>query len=308
MSSRHPTHSLSDLENWPAAPGNLGLFGFPVAHSLSPLMHHAALAALAREDAQFAPWTYAKFEIAPEQLGHALRVAHARGFRGLNITVPHKEAVFAHAESADDFTRAAGAANTLIRTATGWHATNTDGGGLVDALRLEAALELRGRDVILLGAGGAARAAALQFFHEGARSVAIGNRGRDRLDALLAHLAPLAGATALHGFLFDDAAALAALPAGAVVINATSAGLGAAGTAPVDLRRLPRPAVVYDMTYNPTVTPLLRDAAALGLPHLNGLGMLACQGARSLARWTGRAVSAEVMFAALREARGERSS
>lgn len=308
MSSRHPTYTLADLENWPAAPGNLGLFGFPVAHSLSPAMHHAALNALAREDAQFAAWRYAKFEISPEQLGHALRVAHARGFRGLNITVPHKEAVFTHAESADDFTRAAGAANTLVRTATGWHATNTDGGGLVDALRLEAAIELRRRDVILLGAGGAARAAALQCLHEGARSVAIGNRSRDRLEALRAHLAPLAGATPLHGFLFEDTAALAALPAGAVVINATSAGLGVAGVAPVNLHQIARPAVVYDMTYNPSVTPLLRDAAALELPRLNGLGMLAYQGARSLARWTGRAVPADVMFAALREARGETKS
>jgi shikimate dehydrogenase len=308
MSSRHPTHSFADLENWTAAPGNLGLFGFPVAHSLSPVMHHAALAALAREDARFATWTYAKFEIAPAQLGAALQLAHAKGFRGLNITVPHKEAVFAHAESADDFTRGAGAGNTLVRTATGWHATNTDGGGLVDALRAEAAIELRDRDVILLGAGGAARAAALQCVQEGARTIVIGNRSRDRLDALLAHLAPLAGATPLRGFLFDEATALAALPAGAIVINATSAGLGAAGVAPVDLRQLPRPAVVYDMTYNPSVTPLLRDAAALGLPHVNGLGMLAYQGARSLARWTGRAVPADLMLATLREARGETKS
>lgn len=303
MSSPFPTLTLADLEHWPAEHTGVGLFGFPVSHSLSPVMHNAALAVLARDDATFARWRYAKFEIAPADLAHALRVAHAKGFRGLNITIPHKEAVFTHAESADDFTRAAGAGNTLVRTATGWHATNTDGGGMTDALRAELGLELRDRDVVLLGAGGAARAAAVQCLQEGASSLAIGNRGRARLDALLAHLAPLAQGVPLSGFTFDTPAALAALPPDAVMINATSSGLASDGAAPVDLHALPRPAVVYEMIYNPPVTALLRDAAALGVPHANGLGMLVFQGARSLARWTQRPVPADVMRAAIVAAR-----
>jgi shikimate dehydrogenase len=306
MSSSYPTLTLADLENWPAEHTGVGLFGFPVSHSLSPVMHNAALAVLAREDSAFASWRYAKFEISPADLAHALRVAHARGFRGLNITIPHKEAVFTHAESADDFTRAAGAGNTLVRAPTGWHATNTDGGGLTDALHADLGVDLRGRDVVLLGAGGAARAAAVQCLQAGARSLAIGNRGRERLDALLAHLAPLAGAAPLRGFTFAAPAALAALPVDAVVINATSSGLGGEAPAPVDLRQMPRPAVVYEMIYHPP-TALLRDAAALGVPHANGLGMLVFQGARSLARWTGRPVPADVMRAALVAARAAKN-
>lgn len=303
MSSPYPTLKLADLENWSIAHVGVGLFGFPVSHSLSPVIHNAALADLARTAPEFAAWRYAKFEIAPAELAAALQCAHAKGFRGLNITIPHKEAVFAHAESADDFTRAAGAGNTLIRTPTGWRASNTDGGGMIDALQAELGINLRGRDVILLGAGGAARAAALQCLREGARSVTIGNRSRPRLDALLAHLAPLAGAAQVCGFTFEDSNALDALPPDAVIINATSSGLAHDEAAPIDLRRTPRPAVVYEMTYNPPVTALLRDAAALGIPHANGLGMLVFQGARSLSMWTQRNVSADVMKAALLEAR-----
>lgn len=303
MSTAYPTRQLADLETWPADRIGVGLLGFPVSHSLSPVIHNAVLAALTRDDAAFAAWHYAKFEIAPADLPHALRTAHARGFRGLNITIPHKEAVFALAESADAFTRAACAGNTLIRTPTGWRLSNTDGGGLTDALRAELGLELRGRDVVLLGAGGAARATAVQCLQDGARSLWIGNRGRERLDALLAHLAPLAGATPVHGFQFESIDP--ALPAGALVLNATAAGLAKDGLAPIDLSTFPRPAAVYEMTYNPPVTALLRDAAALGLPHANGLGMLVFQGARSLSMWTGRPVSSEVMMRALLEARGE---
>jgi shikimate dehydrogenase len=308
MSSSHPTLTLADLENWPAALVGVGLLGFPVSHSLSPVMHNAALAALATQDPHFAAWRYAKFEIAPADLARALQTAHAKGFRGLNITIPHKEAVFAHAESADDFTRSAGAGNTLIRTSTGWRASNTDGGGLTDALRAELGLELRNRDVILLGAGGAARAAAVQCLQAGARSLWIGNRGRGRLDALLTHLAPLAGNASLHGFVFEDPDALRRAPGDSVVVNATSSGLASDGAAPIDLRRTLRPAAVYEMIYNPPVTALLRDAAALGVPHANGLGMLVFQGARSLAMWTGREVPADVMMRALREARGDKPS
>lgn len=303
MSSFHPTLSLADLEAWPATQIGVGLFGHPVAHSLSPVIHTAALAALARDDAQFAAWRYAKFDIAPEDLARALQVAHAKGFRGLNFTTPHKEAVLDHAESADAFTRAASAANTFVRTESGWRASNTDGGGLSDALRADLGVELRGRDVILLGAGGAARAAAVQCLRDQVASLWIGNRGRERLDALLAHLAPFAAGAAVRGFVFEQPDV--ALPAGAVVINATAAGLRDATTAPVDLRRWPRPAVVYEMIYTPPVTALLRQAAELEIAHANGLGMLVFQGARALALWTGRPVSADAMRAELTAANSE---
>jgi len=171
-----PVLTLADLESWSVPGIGLAVLGSPVAHSLSPAMHNAALAGLAAVEPSFAGWRYHKFEIAPAGLARALALLHARGFAGVNLTVPHKEAGLVLAESADAFARAAGAANTLVRTATGWHAGNTDGIGLARAIRGELGVDLSGQTVILLGAGGAARAAAAQCLTDGGASL-YGGRG-----------------------------------------------------------------------------------------------------------------------------------
>ncbi len=302
----HPVLRLSDLPGWSAPGPSLGLLGHPVAHSVSPAMHTAALAGLAALEPRFATWHYHRFDLPPADLPRALALLHARGFAGLNLTVPHKEAALALAASADDFARAAGAANTLLRTATGWHAANTDGPGLAAALRSELHLPLAGRPVILLGAGGAARAAAAQCLGEGVAALWIGNRGPDRLAALVRDLQPLARNQPIQAFSLSEPPA--ALPEEAIVINSTSVGLRHETTGPIDLRRLRAPAGVFDMIYNPPVTALLRQAAALGLPHADGLSMLAQQGAQALSRWTGRPVSAAVMHQAARTALAAASS
>lgn len=294
----YPVHTFAELEAWSTPGTGLALLGQPVAHSLSPVIHNAALAVLAREDARFGSWHHYKFDIAPAELGRALKLLHAKGFAGINLTAPHKEPVLDHTEGADAFTRAASAANTLIRTETGWRAGNTDGGGLADGLRADLGVELRGTDIILLGAGGAARAAAVQCLRDHAASLWIGNRSPERLNVLLDHLSPLAGDVPVHGFATGQPPP--GLPARALVINATTLGLKPGDAPPLDLRKLPAPAKVYDMTYNPPVTSLLRQAAELGLPHANGLSMLVNQGARSLALWTGRPAPVEVMNNAAR--------
>lgn len=296
----HPVHTLAALADWPADRTSLAVIGQPVTHSLSPVIHNAALAAMSATEPRFASWRYHKFELAPDELARALPLFHARGFAGLNVTVPHKESVLDFVESADAFARAAGAANTLVRTETGWRAFNTDCTGLIAALRAEFGLEVAGTPVILLGAGGAARAAAVQCLRDKVASLWIGNRSKERLEALLDHLQPLSGDVSVRGFPLD--APPAELPAGAIVINSTSAGLKDAAVAPIDLRRLPTPAQVYDMIYNPPQTALLRQAAELGLPHANGLSMLLHQGAHALAKWTGATVPVDVMDRALRDA------
>lgn len=296
----YPVYTIADLETWSAPGTNLGLLGHPVKHSLSPAIHNAALAALAKQDERFATWRYSKFDIAPADLGRALKLFYQKGFVGLNLTVPHKETAFEHAESSDDFASAASATNTLIRTPTGWRASNTDSGGLADALRTELGVELAGTNVILLGAGGAARAAAVQCLRDKVAALWIGNRGTDRLQGLLDHLASLAGNTPVKGFSL--AAPPADLPAGAVVINTTAAGLSGDNSAPLDLHQIPTPSKVYDMIYNPPLTPLLKQASALGLPHAHGLGMLVNQGARSLSIWIGRAAPVDVMSTAAQQA------
>jgi shikimate dehydrogenase len=300
VSAPDPVLVPGDLDRWSFSGTALAVLGHPIAHSLSPPMHNAALAALARADARFASWRYFRFDVTPEQLPAALGRFHAGGFLGLNLTVPHKVIAWAHVTAAAPGLEAVGAVNTLLRgDAPGaWAGHNTDGYGLATALREDVGVDLAGAPVILLGAGGAARGAAVECLRRGCGALWIANRTRARLDELLALLRPMAPAVPRHGFA--PGAPPAGLPAAAVVINATSLGLRADDSAPVDLARLPRPAAVFDMIYNPATTPLLRQAAILGVPHANGLSMLVHQGAKSLEIWTG--VAAERTAPIMRQA------
>ena len=265
-------------------------------------MHNAVLAELARSDARFTGWHYHCVEVSPAELPRALAVLHAENFRGINLTVPHKVIAFDQVAQIDPAARPIGAVNTLRWTEQGWHGFNTDGYGLATALRTDFGRELAGADIVLIGAGGAARGAAVECLQRGAASIWIANRTRENLHTLLAVLASLAGRTSLRSF--SPEAPPSDLPAGAIVINATSAGLRESDPAPIDLARLPRPAVVYDMIYNPPETRLLADAQALGLPRAHGLSMLVHQGAKSLEIWTGvpAASTAPTMAAAARAA------
>ena len=292
--------TLDHLAHWSPAGPTLAVLGHPIKHSISPAMHNAALAELGRGDPDYLAWKYFRFDVPPEQLPEALIRLHAAGFHGLNLTVPHKVIAFDLVKEIDSEALRIGAVNTLRRTATGWRGYNTDGYGLARALQSELALPLAGTPVILFGAGGAARGAAVECLRQGCTALWIGNRTRTNLDALLAVLRPLAGQIPLHGF--NPAEPPATLPADAVLINATSSGLKAEDSAPIDLRRLPSGLRVFDMIYNPPQTPLLRQAAELGLKHANGLAMLVHQGARSLEIWTGRPTPVRVMQAAAKNA------
>lgn len=289
-------HTLADLDTWSFPGTALAVVGRPVAHSLSPAIHNAALAELAKTQPKFADWRYFKFDIAPEELPRALALFHRHRFQGLNLTVPHKSLAVEHLATSDGFVRAAGAANTLSHTEAGWRGANTDGYGLATALKEQLGIGLTGASVILLGAGGAGRGAAVECLRSHCAELWIGNRTQATLATLLEELMPLAGQSGLHGF--DLAHPPAGLPAGAIVINATSAGLKPTDPAPVDLGKIPRPAGLYDMIYRPPQTTLLRQAAELGIPHANGLSMLIHQGARSLEIWTGAPVSVPVMQSA----------
>ena len=303
--------TLRDLEAWSFPGTALAVLGHPIKHSISPPMHNAALAAAG---ARFASWKYFRFEIHPDDLPRALDLLHAKKFHGINLTVPHKIIAFDRAAEIDPAARLVGAVNTLRWTAAGWHGFNTDGYGLASAVRETLGRELAGAHVILLGAGGAARGAAVECLQRGCASLSIANRTRENLDRLLATLAPLnraeasakagAGKIPLRGF--DPFVPPTDLPASPLIINATSAGLRATDPAPIDLATLPRPAAVFDMIYNPPQTPLLHAAAALGVPHANGLAMLVHQGAKSLEIWSGLAAAstAPTMIAAARAALG----
>ena len=294
--------TLAELATWSYPGTALAVLGHPIKHSLSPPMHNAALAALACSDSAYAGWRYFRFDVPLADLPRALDLLHAKKFHGLNLTVPHK--VLAHdlVATIDPAAQPVGAVNTLRWTERGWHGFNTDGYGLATAVREMLGRKLSGADVLLLGAGGAARGAAVECLQQGCRSLWVANRTAANLDALLAALRPVAGSIPLHSFTPDNLPK--SFPPGAIVINATSAGLRDTDHAPIDLPRLPRPACVFDMIYNPPRTPLLRMAESLGLPVANGLSMLVHQGAKALEIWSGvpASTTAPAMQAALRTA------
>jgi shikimate dehydrogenase len=292
--------TIADLEGWPRAGTWLAVLGHPIKHSVSPAMHNAALRELTSADPRFADWKYVRFDVPPDQLLEALVALHRHGFKGLNLTVPHKVLAFDRIAAVDAAARPIGAVNTLRAMDDGWEGFNTDGYGLASGMREQLGVELSGAHVVLLGAGGAARGAAVECLQRGCASLWIANRTRANLDELLRVLAPVAGASPVHGF--DPAHPPAELPNGAWIINATSAGLKLEDPTPIDLTRLPEPAGVYDMIYNPAETRLLRLARERGLPAANGLSMLIHQGARALEIWTGGKVPVNTMRAAAENA------
>ncbi len=298
--------SLGDLDRWSRDGVSLAVLGHPIQHSISPPMHNAALAELARRDPRFGDWRYFRFEIHPDDLPRALELLHAKKFRGVNLTVPHKIIAFDRVAAVDAAARPVGAVNTLRWSERGWHGFNTDGYGLATAVRETLGLELAGAEIVLLGAGGAARGAAVECLQRGCASLWVANRTRENLDALLATLAPLAAGIVVRGFA--PSAPPAGLPPGALVINATSAGLRAGDSLPVDLAALPRPRAVFDMIYNPPQTALLQAAAAQRIPQANGLRMLVHQGAKALEIWSGvpAAATAPTMATAAAGALGAR--
>ncbi|MEJ2210271.1 MAG: shikimate dehydrogenase [Anaerolineae bacterium] len=269
-----------------------GLLGWPVAHSVSPAMHNAAFRALGL------PWHYDLLPVPPDELAAAVAGLEGRGFCGANVTVPHKEAALGLVDEADAGARAIGAVNTLVRRGDGWLGTNTDAAGFVAALR-DGGFEPAGRQALVLGAGGAARAVVHALAGAGC-AVIVHNRTAERAARLCADLGaaaevPLAVAQSLTG-LDPDAVDL--------LVNATPLGQWpAAGGSPWP-QSLPLPAhwTVFDLVYNPLETRLLARARAAGAIAVDGLEMLVHQGALSFTLWTGRAAPLDVMRAAARQA------
>jgi len=291
------TYQFSDLKNWEFTGTALAVIGFPVEHSISPQMHNAALQCMAQTQITFADWRYFKFAIHPDDVSAALNLMHEKKFRGVNLTIPHKVDVVNRLTYLDTVAQQMGAVNTLCNERdTGFTGYNTDGWGMATAIERTLGVELAGSTVIVLGAGGAARAAAIQCLHSGCAELWVGNRNQDRLQGLLHILQPLVhSGQQLTGF------DLARLPAGlsrkAIVINATALGLQPDDPTPIDLSKMDAGCRVYDMIYN-RVTPLIAQAQKLGMPHADGLSMLVWQGVRALEIWSGAAVPAQVMMTA----------
>jgi shikimate dehydrogenase len=262
----------------------VGLIGFPVEHSISPAMHNAAFKELGMD------WVYDAMSIPPDILKHGLREPMQHGYIGLNVTVPHKEAVM-RLVTPDAMARAVGAINTIdFRTNTG---TNTDVQGFIDDLKAHH-IPIQGEMVVVLGAGGAARAAVFGLVREGATVVVV-NRTMQKAQVMLADLTVSAGIRGVEAVTLDDAVEMPI----SLIVNCTSAGLypNINDTPWIDGVPFPRNIIVYDMIYRPMTTKFMAQAEKAGGRAFGGLGMLVRQGALAFKLWTGVDAPFETMYA-----------
>lgn len=257
------------------------VIGAPVRHSLSPAIHNAAFRAAGLD------WVYVALPVDAGRVPDALAGMRALGIGGLNVTMPHKEAVHDAMDVLDPAAAALRSVNTVVPLPDGRLAGHTtDGAGFLDALRIDEDVAVAGMCVVVLGAGGAARAVVDALARAGAAQVIVVNRSPDNGVSAAA----LAGSVGRAGAMSDVVAA-------DLVVNATPIGMGT-DAMPVDPALLRAGQIVTDLVYHPLDTALLRAARAAGARAVDGLGMLVHQAAHSFRLWTG--VDAPV--SAMREA------
>lgn len=274
-----------------------GLLGYPIAHTASPAMHNAGF------DALGIPWVYVPLEVRPERLGEAVRGAVALGFRGFNVTIPHKQAVVEFLDEVSGEAALTGAVNTVRITSDGaCEGFNTDGRGFVRSLRTEAGVEPAGKAFFVMGAGGAGCAVATQVALEGAARVSVCDTDAPRAEALVGRIAQRIPAERVELVPHEKKAIRDAVARAEVFVDATPLGMheGDAMSIPPDVLR--PELLVVDLVYNPPETPLLAEAKARGCTTLGGLGMLLFQGVEAFELWTGRDAPVDVMRRALRSA------
>jgi shikimate dehydrogenase len=287
----------------------LGLLGWPVAHSFSPAMHNAAAAALGLDV------VYVPLPVRPEDVGTAVSALPALGFLGVNVTVPHKQAVIPLLHELEPGAAAIGAVNTIVvkqltrnseqltdNSPQPLYGHNTDWSGFLADLA-DWGVAVNGRDCLILGAGGSARAVAYALALAGGRVQVLARRTA-QAQALVETIGPqlprpLAGW--LNAWPLGELATAVAHTTAPLIVNTTPLGMSPHTDAtpwPADLP-IPPDAFIYDLIYNPTITQFMRQAQTAGCRTANGLGMLLWQGAKAFELWTGQTPDVAVMRAAI---------
>ncbi len=279
----------------------VGIFGYPLGHSMSPALQQAALDDCGL-DALYEAWPTPS-----EKLEAAVNSLREVNCYGANVTVPHKVAVIGMLDRLDPQTEAIGAVNTIVveggEELIGY---NTDIHGFLTSLSSQAGFDPAGKRVLLLGAGGAARAAGNALAQKGVRSMHIANRTVSRAEALAAELSGL-GASA-DAIAIDSPELKERCEVADLIVNCTSIGMQGSsdeGRSPLPEGWIPGGCLVFDMVYNPEVTPLLAQAQKAGAETLGGLPMLVHQGAAAFEMWTGMSAPIDVMMEAARKAMAE---
>lgn len=258
-----------------------GVMGWPVSHSLSPRLHGYWLETLGIDGA------YVPLAVAPENVADAIATLPKIGFKGLNVTVPHKETAMASVDTVDDLARRIGAVNTIVFGNDGRsYGTNTDGYGFIENIRQQASgpdftIDFSKGPAVVLGAGGAARAVVVALLDAGAPEIRLANRTRERAEALAVQIGG-DSARVVPWEQRTDALADAAL-----LVNTTTLGMTGQAALDLDLQRLPESACVTDIVYAPLETPLLLQAKARGNRAVDGIGMLLHQARPGFKAWFG---------------------
>lgn len=270
------------------------LIGYPVKHTLSPVMHNAAFQKLGLNA------LYLAFEVRPEDLEKAVHGLVALGFMGFNVTVPHKQSIMKFLESVDPIAQKIGAVNTVKIEWGKLYGFNTDATGFLKSLQ-EQNFSPAGKKAVILGAGGAARAVAVALLQEGLDFLVIANRTLERAEGLKHTLKRMF-------YVEIETTGLASsrlkrfLETCDLLINATTLGLHPEDPPPIPLEWIHPNLFVYDLIYNPPETPLLKHARETGAKTCNGISMLVHQGAEAFEIWTGKKPPLSVMFGAVEQA------
>lgn len=309
-----PVYTIEDLRDWKAATAGeepairLAVFGDPVAHSLSPQMHNAALEACG------IPARYCRLHIHPEDLPEALRLLPKAGFIGSNFTIPHKAALMTLLDGVDEHATKIGAVNTVVVDGERLSGFNTDGPGLLRAVRAEFGVDLRDLRVMVLGAGGGAgRAISTQCAIENCQRLVLVNRTFEKARTLASELEPYFKGPQVSGPVrrleavpWDEKELGRQLANTDLVINATSCGMKRTDPSVLPASILRPHLLVFDTIYTAQLTPLLTDAQSVGARIANGASMLLYQGVLSFEIWFNRAAPVEVMRVAMEKAMAER--
>ena len=300
-------YTLADLENWSEVtrsvdpPIRLGVFGDPVAHSLSPQMQNAALRAFEIK------MQYARFHIRANELRSALRFLQELDFVGINLTVPHKIAALTHVDVADESASRCGSVNTVRLHEKKLIGSNTDAEGFSRAIRSEFSIDLRDLRVMILGAaGGTGHAIAWQCALENCERLVLVNRTVAKTSAIVDRLRPffaeprvLGPVARLEAVRWDETAVRAQLADIDLIVNATPLGMNPSDPAPIPARLLAPHHIVFDCVYRQSKTAFLRAADEAGARGANGLLMLLHQGALSFSIWFNREAPIEAMRSAI---------
>lgn len=271
----------------------VGIIGWPTEHSHSPLIQNTAFKELGMD------WVYVPLPVVPEQLGAAVAGLKALGFAGANVTIPHKVSIMPYLDEIDASARLMGAVNTIVIRENKSYGYNTDAEGFIQSL-LNKNMNPRGKNAVLFGAGGAARAVVRGLINHDVRHITIVARNTDKA---VEFTKLFTDASFLSVSKWEGEAFSQALANSDLLINCTSVGMSPniQQEIYVDWASITKKATVCDLVYNPRATKLIRTAQQLGHDTVTGEGMLVEQGALSFALWTGRTAPKEMMYRAMQE-------